>query len=96
MLPAWRESTVYSDVERAALALTEEVTLIADGHVPPDVEAAAREHLDDTDVRRAGVHDRHDQRLEPPRHHGPLAGRQVPAEANGDDGLIVSRHRSRR
>jgi AhpD family alkylhydroperoxidase len=48
MLPAWREATVYSDVERAALALTEEMTLIADGHVPADVEADARAHFDDT------------------------------------------------
>jgi AhpD family alkylhydroperoxidase len=48
MLPAWREATVYTDAERAALALTDAVTLIADGHVPADVEAAAREHLDAT------------------------------------------------
>ena len=48
MLGAWREATIYTDVERAALALTDEVTLIADGHVPPDVDAAAREHLDET------------------------------------------------
>jgi AhpD family alkylhydroperoxidase len=47
MLGAWRESTLYTDGERAALALTDEVTLIADGHVPADVEAAAREHFDD-------------------------------------------------
>jgi AhpD family alkylhydroperoxidase len=48
MLDVWREATLYSDAERAALALTEEVTLIADGHVPADVEAAARAHLDET------------------------------------------------
>jgi len=48
MLDAWREASVYTATERAALALTDEVTLIADGHVPPDVEAAAREHLDAT------------------------------------------------
>jgi AhpD family alkylhydroperoxidase len=48
MLPAWREASVYTDAERAALALTDAVTLIADGHVPADVEAAAREHLDAT------------------------------------------------
>jgi AhpD family alkylhydroperoxidase len=47
MLSAWREARVYTATERAALALTEEVTLIADGHVPPAVEAAAREHLDE-------------------------------------------------
>ena len=46
MLPAWREATVYTDAERAALALTEEVTLIADGQVPADVEAAARASFD--------------------------------------------------
>lgn len=47
MLPAWREATVYTDEERAALALTEAVTLIADGHVPPEVEAEARAQFDD-------------------------------------------------
>ena len=46
MLPAWREATVYSDAERAALALTEAVTLIADGHVPADVEDEARTRFD--------------------------------------------------
>ncbi len=47
MLDAWRESDLYSDQERAALALTEEVTLIADGHVPADVEAEARAQFDE-------------------------------------------------
>ncbi len=47
MLNAWREATVYTPAERAALALTEEVTLIADGHVPPEVEAAARAAFDE-------------------------------------------------
>jgi AhpD family alkylhydroperoxidase len=47
MLAAWREATVYTAAERAALALTDEVTLIADGHVPVDVEAAARQQFDE-------------------------------------------------
>jgi len=47
MLPAWREATVYTAAERAALALTEAVTLIADGHVPADVEAEARAQFDE-------------------------------------------------
>jgi AhpD family alkylhydroperoxidase len=47
MLSAWRESALYTDQERAALALTEEVTLIADGHVPADVEAEARSLFDE-------------------------------------------------
>jgi len=46
MLNAWREATVYSDAERAALALTEAVTLISQNHVPAEVEAEAKRHFD--------------------------------------------------
>jgi len=44
-LSAWREAPYYSDRERAAFALTEAVTLIADG-VPQDVWAEAERHFD--------------------------------------------------
>ena len=37
VLPAWREVSIYTDRERAALAWTEAVTLVADGHVADDV-----------------------------------------------------------
>jgi AhpD family alkylhydroperoxidase len=37
LLSAWREVPDYSERERAALAWTEAVTLVADGHVPDDV-----------------------------------------------------------
>ncbi len=37
MLNAWREATVYTDRERAALAWAEAVTKITDGNVPDDV-----------------------------------------------------------
>jgi AhpD family alkylhydroperoxidase len=47
MLNAWREATVYTDAERAALALTEAVTRISEAHVPSDVEAEARRHFDE-------------------------------------------------
>ncbi|HEY8544628.1 MAG TPA: carboxymuconolactone decarboxylase family protein [Acidimicrobiales bacterium] len=47
VLPAWRESTLFTEQERAALALTEAVTRIADGHVPADVEARARAAFDE-------------------------------------------------
>jgi AhpD family alkylhydroperoxidase len=42
-LSAWRETPFYSDRERAALALTEAVTLVAQTHLPQAVidEAAA-------------------------------------------------------
>ena len=36
-LPAWRETPYFTARERAALALTEAVTRVADGHVPDDV-----------------------------------------------------------
>lgn len=37
LLSAWREAPLYTQQERAALALTEAVTLVADTHVPDDV-----------------------------------------------------------
>lgn len=47
MLPAWREATVYTDQERAALAMTDAVTLISQGPVPREVEAEARSLFDE-------------------------------------------------
>lgn len=44
-LAAWREAPYYTDRERAAFALTEAVTLIADG-VPGEVYAEAERHFD--------------------------------------------------
>ncbi|WP_327679629.1 carboxymuconolactone decarboxylase family protein [Kitasatospora sp. NBC_00458] len=43
-LPAWRETPWFTARERAALALTESVTLLTEGHVPDAVyqEAAAQ------------------------------------------------------
>ena len=36
-LNAWRESPLYDERERAALELTESVTLVAESHVPDEV-----------------------------------------------------------
>lgn len=48
LLNAWRESGLYNARERAALAWTEALTLIADDHAPDDVyEEARREFSDD-------------------------------------------------
>src|SRR5215467_12550694 len=41
-LDAWEESAYYSDRERAALAWTEAVTNIRDGHVPDEVYERVR------------------------------------------------------
>jgi AhpD family alkylhydroperoxidase len=43
-LPAWPEAPFYTDRERAALALTDAMTLLSTSHVPDDVfEQAAAE-----------------------------------------------------
>jgi AhpD family alkylhydroperoxidase len=39
LLDAWRESPLYTDRERAALAWTEALTLVAQTHAPDDVYA---------------------------------------------------------
>jgi AhpD family alkylhydroperoxidase len=52
LVAAWRESTVFSEAERAALALTEEGTRLADaaGGVSDETWARVREHYDDEQV----------------------------------------------
>jgi AhpD family alkylhydroperoxidase len=47
LLSVWREVEDFTDAERAALALTEAVTRIADEHVPAEVEDAARAAVDE-------------------------------------------------
>jgi AhpD family alkylhydroperoxidase len=49
-LPAWREAPFYSDRERAALAFTEAVTLVADTHVPRAAYDAVAEHFTPDEV----------------------------------------------
>lgn len=46
LLDAWEETELYSEKERAVLALTESMTLIADTHVPDEVYEEAANHLD--------------------------------------------------
>ena len=42
LLDAWRESPLYSERERAALAWTEAVTLVSQTHVPDEVYEQAK------------------------------------------------------
>ena len=44
-LSAWRETSFFTDRERAALALTEAVTLVAETHVPQSVVEEAAAHF---------------------------------------------------
>jgi AhpD family alkylhydroperoxidase len=48
LLAAWEESPGrFTEKERAALALTEAVTVLTDGHVPDEVYERAAAHFDD-------------------------------------------------
>jgi AhpD family alkylhydroperoxidase len=50
LLDAWRESPFYSERERAALAWTEAVTLVAESRVPDAVYEEVRRHFSDDEV----------------------------------------------
>ncbi|MGA7330025.1 MAG: carboxymuconolactone decarboxylase family protein [Rhodomicrobium sp.] len=45
LLSAWRDAPVYTERERAALAWTEALTLIADTHAPDDAYNEVRRHF---------------------------------------------------
>jgi alkylhydroperoxidase family enzyme len=47
LLNAWRESSLYSPRERAALAWTDALTRIEQTHAPDDVYGQVRENFDD-------------------------------------------------
>ncbi|MFE4542747.1 carboxymuconolactone decarboxylase family protein [Arthrobacter sp. NPDC056727] len=47
VLPAWRDTEVFEDHERAALALAESVTVLPDARTRDLEEAYARKHLSD-------------------------------------------------
>ncbi|MFD0783324.1 carboxymuconolactone decarboxylase family protein [Micromonospora azadirachtae] len=52
LVAAWRESTVFTEAEQAALALAEEGTRLADAHhgVSDETWALVRKHYDDDQV----------------------------------------------
>jgi AhpD family alkylhydroperoxidase len=50
LLSAWRESPFYSDRERAALAWTEALTLVTEGHVPDEVYELARTQFNEQEL----------------------------------------------
>jgi AhpD family alkylhydroperoxidase len=52
LVAAWRESTVFTEAEQAALALAEEGTRLADAHtgVSDETWAQVRKHYDDDQV----------------------------------------------
>ena len=49
-LSAWRETPFFTDRERAALALAESMTLVAETHVPDDVVDEARRYFEPAEL----------------------------------------------
>jgi AhpD family alkylhydroperoxidase len=49
-LSAWEETPFFTDRERAALALTEAITLVGEGHVPDAVYEEARKSFSDEEL----------------------------------------------
>jgi alkylhydroperoxidase family enzyme len=50
LLSAWHESPLYTPRERAALTLTESVTLISETHVPDEAYETARTQLSEEEI----------------------------------------------
>ncbi|KAF0848039.1 carboxymuconolactone decarboxylase family protein [Nocardia caishijiensis] len=51
LVAAWREANVFTEAERAALAITEETTRVADGgQVSEDTWQQVRKHYDDDQI----------------------------------------------
>jgi AhpD family alkylhydroperoxidase len=50
LLSAWREAPFYTDRERAALAWTEALTVVTDGHVPDEVYELARAQFNEEEL----------------------------------------------
>ncbi|MBZ5608502.1 MAG: carboxymuconolactone decarboxylase family protein [Acidobacteriia bacterium] len=50
LLDAWREAPFYTERERAALAWTEAVTRVTEGHVPDDVYEQARSQFSNDEL----------------------------------------------
>jgi AhpD family alkylhydroperoxidase len=55
LLDAWREAPLYTPRERAALAYTEEMTRLIEGHMPDAVFDEARKHFDEKELSYLSV-----------------------------------------
>lgn len=92
LVAAWRESTVFTDAERAALELTEEGTRIADAHprrVGRDLGPRTRALHRRPDCRTR-LPDRHDQRQQPAQRDRPQPRRLLPARSVRRHGQLTA------
>jgi len=52
LVSAWHESTVFSDEERAVLAFTDSLTLVAQTRAPDEDYEALRKHFSEADIAK--------------------------------------------
>lgn len=52
LVSAWHEATVYTDAERAVLAFTDSLTLVAQTRAPDEDYEALRAHFSEADIAR--------------------------------------------
>lgn len=52
LVSAWHESTVFSDEERAVLAFTDSLTLVAQTRAPDEDYEALRQHFSEADIAK--------------------------------------------
>ena len=78
-LDAWEESSYYTDRERAALAWTEAITTVKDGHVPDKVYERVRPLFLGEGIGGSHACDCADQRLEPPEYRAADGSRYLSA-----------------
>jgi AhpD family alkylhydroperoxidase len=55
LLDAWREAPQYTERERAALAWTEALTLVAETHAPDEAYEGLRAHFSDEEIVQISV-----------------------------------------
>jgi AhpD family alkylhydroperoxidase len=55
LVATWHEAPFFTAKERAALALTEAMTLITEGHVPDDVWQEAEKHFDPAELSQLAL-----------------------------------------
>ena len=81
MVAAWREATVFTEAERAALEIAEQGTRIADGAggVTDEAWGNAAKHYDDEQLGALVTLDRHHQHVQPAERHRPPARRRLRA-----------------
>ena len=80
MLSAWRETTLYNEREKAALAWTEALTRLPEKGAPDEIYEVVQCRVQRRGADRADLARRHHQQLQPDRRRLPRAARLAAAQ----------------